>query len=176
LPQRADIRENRPQRRPSYPRRTQGDASITPFPPWLQVVWSRHRDKILYLVVGGWNTLFTWVSFSVLYYLLHTTLYASVILLLSYAVASLNGFLGFRYIVFGASGSHPIIEYLRYQAVYLPLLLVNMVLLPLLLKHTPLNAYVIQAAYGAFSVVFGYLGNKYFTFRRADHAEIKDST
>jgi len=116
--------------------------------------------------VGGWNTLFTYVSFSLLYYLLSPGLHPSVILALSYVLASVNGFLGFRFIVFGASGSHPLVEYLRYQAVYLPLLALNLVLLPLLLQHTTWNAYVIEAVFGAFSIVVGFLGNKYFTFRR----------
>jgi len=63
-----------------------------------------HREKLLYLVVGGWNTLFQYVSFSVLYYLLHAQLFSSVILFLSYALSSINGFLGFRYVVFKSNG------------------------------------------------------------------------
>ena len=123
-----------------------------------------HREKVLYLVVGGWNTLFQFVSFSLLYYLLQDYLHPSVILFLSYALGSINGFLGFRYIVFRTQG-HPLVQYLRFQVVYMPLLLVNMVLLPLALAYTSLNAYVVQALFAVFSVVAGFIGNKYFTFR-----------
>ena len=133
---------------------------------WLRSAWSRHREKILYLIVGVWNTVFTYASFSVLYYLLSPGLHPSIILALSYVAASINGFLGFRFIVFGASGNHPLVEYLKYQVVYLPLLALNLVLLPLLLRHTTWNAYLIEAVFGVFSIVVGFVGNKYFTFRR----------
>lgn len=109
-----------------------------------------------------------------LYYLLNGSVYTFIILILGYVIASVNGFLGFRFIVFGATGSHPVVQYLKYQAVYLPMLGLNLVFLPFMLSHTSLNAYVIQAMYGAFSVVFGYLGSKYFAFRRARPGNIQD--
>ena len=56
------------------------------------------------------------------------------------------GFLTMRYLVF-TPVSHPLIEYLRYQVVYLPILMVNLVVLPLSLKYSDLNAYVIQALF-----------------------------
>jgi putative flippase GtrA len=116
-------------------------------------------------VVGGWNTLFTYAAFSLLYYLLSSHLYPSLILALSYVVASINGFLGFRYLVFKPAGNG-FVEYAKYQLVYLPLLAINMVVLPLALRRTHLNAYAIQALFAIFSIVAAYVGNKYFTFRR----------
>jgi putative flippase GtrA len=124
-----------------------------------------HREKVLYLLVGGWNTLFQYVTFSLLYYLLSGWLFSSLILLISYVLSSVNGFLGFRYIVFRSKG-HPLAEYLRFQLVYTPLLALNMIVLPVALALTPLNAYVVQALFAVFSVIAGYLGNKYFTFRK----------
>ena len=53
-----------------------------------------------------------------------------------------------------------------FQVVYLPLLAINLVVLPLMLACTSLNAYVVQALFAVFSVVASYVGNKYFTFRR----------
>ena len=135
-----------------------------------------HREKLLYLVVGGWNTLFQYLSFSLLYYLLSGWLFSSLILFISYVLSSINGFLGFRYIVFQSRG-HPLAEYARFQLVYLPLLVVNMVALPILLAYTPLNAYAVQAGFAVFSVIMGYLGNKHFAFRkqRGVRGESKDS-
>ncbi len=127
--------------------------------------WRGHRDKVLYLVVGAWNTLFQYLVFSACWYLLHDSLHADVVLLIAYLIGSVNGFLGFRYIVFKPV-SHPLLEYLRFQVVYLPLLAANLVVLPLLLTHTDLNAYVIQALFAVVVVIAGYLGNRYFTFRR----------
>lgn len=133
--------------------------------PRLKALWDRHREKILYLVVGGWNTLFTYATFSLLYYLLSAHLHPSVILALSYVVASINGFLGFRYLVFRPAGNG-FVEYLKYQVIYLPILALNMIGLPLALSHTSFNAYAIQAIFAIFAVIASYLGNKYFTFRR----------
>ncbi len=87
------------------------------------------------------------------------------ILAITYAIASLNGYLTFRYLVF-TPVAHPVIEYLRYQAVYVPLFALNLVVLPLSLRHSILNAYVIQALFALFAVVASFVGNKYFTFRK----------
>jgi putative flippase GtrA len=138
-------------------------------PPMKRVArpaWVRHREKVLYIVVGGWNTLFQYGAFALCWYLLHGRLHPALILLIAYGIASINGFIGFRHIVFGPAG-RPFVEYARFQAVYLPLLALNMVALPVLLKHTSLNAYAIQALFAIFSVVVAFVGNKYFTFRRA---------
>lgn len=126
--------------------------------------WQANRQRILYLVVGAWNALFQYAVFAACWYLLSPHLHPDIILLIAYLIASVNGFLGFRYVVFKPA-SHPVVEYLKFQVVYVPLLTVNMVALPLLLKHTDLNAYVIQAAFALFVIVVGYIGNKYFTFR-----------
>jgi len=147
---------------------TQGAASPPPTrAPWRWTLryWPRHREKVMYLVVGAWNTLFAYGCFSLLYYLLRGRLAPSLILAIAYVVASLNGFLTFRYLVF-APVTHPVIEYLRYQAVYLPILALNLVVLPLALKYSDLNAYAVQALFAIFAVIAAYLGNKNFAFRR----------
>ena len=147
---------------------TQGTASPPPtrvIQRWTLKYWPRLREKVMYLVVGAWNTLFMYGCFSLLYYLLHGRLAPSVILAFAYAVSSLNGYVSFRYLVF-APVTHPVIEYLRYQAVYLPILALNLVVLPLALKYSGLNAYAIQALFAVFAIIVGYLGNKYFAFRK----------
>lgn len=125
----------------------------------------QHRDKVKYLVVGGWNSLFSYGSFVILYFLLEGRAEPSAILAIAYAIASVNGYLTFRHFVF-VSVRHPLVEYVRYQAVYLPILGVNLIVLPLALTYTSLNAYAIQALFAIFSVVASYLGNKYFAFRK----------
>ena len=124
-----------------------------------------HREKVLYLIVGAWNTAFQYGVFALCWYLLSPHLHPVPILCIAYVIASVNGFLGFRYIVFGPTG-RPLIQYVRYQLVYVPLLVINLVGLPLLLTRTDLNAYVIQALFALFAIVVGYLGSKHFAFRR----------
>lgn len=133
------------------------------FRRWALQNWPGHRQQAMYLVVGGWNSLFTYGCFSVLYYFLNESLAPSVILTIVWAVASVNGYLTFRYLVF-TPVRHPVVEYLRYQAVYLPILAVNLVALPLALTYTNLSAYIIQALLSICAVIFAYFGNKYFAF------------
>jgi putative flippase GtrA len=132
---------------------------------WTLRYWPRHREKAMYLVVGGWNTLFAYGCFSLLYYLLHEGMAPSAILAIAYMISSLNGFLTFRYLVFEPV-THLVIEYLKYQAVYLPIIALNLAILPLALKYSDLNAYSIQALFAIFAVTAAYLGNKYFAFRK----------
>jgi putative flippase GtrA len=137
-------------------------------PPMRQVLvglYRAHKQKILFLLVGGWNTAFQYGVFALCWYLLGSHLHSVLVLLISYLIASVNGFLGFRYVVFGPA-RHPLIEYLRFQLIYIPLLALNMVALPLLLEHTAINAYVAQASLIVVVVIGSYVGNKYFTFRK----------
>ncbi len=128
-------------------------------------IWTKYREQILYLVVGAWNMLFAYAVFSLLYFLLNRLLHPSVILLFAYLISSVNGFVGFRYLVFRSAG-RPVAEYFKYQLVYTPLFLVNAFVLPLALSYTSMNAYAIQAIFSIFAVIASYLGNKYFAFRK----------
>jgi len=119
----------------------------------------------MYLVVGGWNSFFAYGCFSILYYLVNERLAPSLIVAIAYAVASVNGYLTFRHFVF-TPVRHALVEYMRYQAVYLPILAVNLVALPVALRYTSLSAYTIQALFAVFAIVASYLGNKYFAFRK----------
>ena len=115
-------------------------------------------------MVGGWNTLFQFGCFSLLYYLFQDSFHPDVIVVISYLIASVNGFLCFRWIVFRAA-DRPLTRYLRYNLIYIPLLLTYMFVLPWALAHTSLNAYAMQALFTLVAIVLGYVGNKYFAFR-----------
>jgi putative flippase GtrA len=119
----------------------------------------------MYLVVGGWNSFFSYGSFVILYFLLERRAEPSAVLAIAYVIASVNGYLTFRHFVFKPV-RHPLVEYVRYQAVYLPILAVNMIVLPVALTYTSLTAYAIQALFAVFAIIASYLGNKYFAFRK----------
>lgn len=142
-----------------------GGGFIRAMQRWSLRYWPRHREKVTYLIVGTWNTLLAYTCFSLLYYFFHARVAPTTILAMAYAIASLNGYLTFRYLVF-TPVTNPVIEYLRYQAVYLPLFALNLVVLPFALRHSSLNAYVFQALFALFAVIASFLGNKYFTFRK----------
>ena len=123
-----------------------------------------YREQILYLVVGGWNTLFGYLNFVALYYFLQASLPVMVILVISYAISIANAYICYRYIVFRSRGS-VLREMPRFTSVYLVALAANLVILPLALRWLPLSAYVVQALFTVAVVVLSYLGHKNFSFR-----------
>jgi putative flippase GtrA len=129
------------------------------------------RERVLYVVVGAWNSVFQYLVFASLVYLLSGHFPVWVVLPIAYVIGSLNGFMCFKYIVF-RSADCALPEYLRFNMVYVPLLLINMVALPALIHAWHLNAYAVQALLIPVFVVAGYVANKLFTFRKGRHEDL----
>jgi putative flippase GtrA len=126
----------------------------------------RHREQLLYLAIGGWNTAFGYGVWAVLQYLLGDRLHYLIVVLLAWPIAVLNAYLGYRYVVFRSRG--PVLDELpRFSVVYALALLVNLALLPVALWVLPFNIYVIQALFAGGVVVSSYLGHKYYSFKSA---------
>ena len=123
----------------------------------------RRREQLLYLVVGAWNTVFGYCVWALMQYLLGDYLNYLVIIVLSWPIAVLNAYLGYRYIVFRSRG--PVLRELpRFSLVYVAALAANLVLLPVALRVLPFNIYVDQALLTGVVVICSYLGHKYFSF------------
>jgi putative flippase GtrA len=123
----------------------------------------RRREQLLYLVVGGWNTIFGFCAWALMQYLLGDHLPYLVVVVLAWPIAVLNAYLGYRYVVFRSRGSM-LRELPRFSLVYLATLVVNLALLPVALAVLPFSIYVIQALFTVVVVVCSYLGHKYFSF------------
>jgi putative flippase GtrA len=123
----------------------------------------RHREQLLYLAVGGWNTVFGYGVWALLQSLLGEHLHYLVVVLIAWPIAVLNAYLGYRYLVFRSRGSIWR-ELPRFSLVYLATLAVNLVLLPIALQLLPFTIYVVQALLTVIVVVGSYLGHKYFSF------------
>jgi putative flippase GtrA len=124
----------------------------------------RRREQLLYLVVGGWNTVFGYGVWALLQHLLGDHLHYMVVVVLSWPIAVVNAYLGYRYVVFRSRAS-VFRELPRFSLVYLLTLIVNLALLPIALRVMPLNIYVVQALFAVAVVVCSYLGHKYYSFR-----------
>ncbi len=125
----------------------------------------KHKQKIMYLMVGAWNTAFGFASFIFLYYALQSLLHYSLILIVSYFISITNAYVGYKIFVFKTKGNY-LREYLRFYIVYGSVFLLNMALLVFaveLLKVDPLYS---QAVILVVTVIISYLGHKYFTFDR----------
>lgn len=131
----------------------------------------RHREKVLYLMVGGWNTVFGYVLWVVLDLLLSPQLSYLTTLAISWPFAILNAYVCYRFIVFHSPGPWWK-ELPRFSLVYVVVLFLDLVVLPFLVRVLPFNVYVCQAGFITFVVVISYLGHKYFSFggRRGEAA------
>jgi len=104
----------------------------------------RRREQILYLVVGGWNTLFGYLVWAALQYLLHDYIYYLFILVIAWFPAVLNAYLGYRVFVFRSRNSIWR-ELPRFSLVYVGTLCAGLIALPILLRLLPFSIYVTQA-------------------------------
>jgi putative flippase GtrA len=129
---------------------------------------------LLYLVVGGWNTLFGYGVWAVLQYLLGDRLHYLAIVLISWPIAVLNAYLGYRYFVFRSQG--PMLRELpRFSVVYVVTLIANVLLLPIALNVLPFNIYVVQALLLVVVVACSYLAHKYYSFRGGPRRDSGDA-
>ena len=126
--------------------------------------YQRRREQILYLIVGGWNTLFGYLVWALLQYLLHDYIYYLAILVIAWFPAVLNAYLCYRHFVFRSKGS-VWRELPRFSLVYVGTLCVGLIGLPILLRLLPFSIYVTQALLTAAMVIFSYLSHKYFSFK-----------
>jgi putative flippase GtrA len=123
----------------------------------------RRREQLLYLVVGGWNTVFGYGVWALLQYMLGNHLHYLVIVLVAWPIAVLNAYFGYRYVVFRSRG--PILRELpRFSLVYFVTLLVNLALLPVALNVLPFNIYVVQALLTVVVIVCSYVSHRYYSF------------
>jgi len=126
-------------------------------------LYKKHQQKIDYLLIGIWNTIFGYSVFVALYFIFAAYIHYMVIWAASTVLAITNAYIGYKAFVFRTKGNY-LREYLRFYVVYSGSMGLNIILLPLcveLLKITPPLA---QAGIIVISVVFNYLGHKYYSF------------
>jgi putative flippase GtrA len=137
---------------------------------WPARFYLSRREQLLYLAVGGWNTVFGYGVWALLQFLLGDHVHYLVIVPIAWPIAVLNAYLGYRYLVFRSRG--PILRELpRFALVYFVTLIVNLALLPIALTVLPFNIYGVQALLLVIVIACSYLSHKYFSFgteRRTD--------
>jgi putative flippase GtrA len=131
----------------------------------------RRREHILYLVIGGWNTLFGYAIWALFYYLLRSHLHYLVIQVISWPFAVVNAYVCYRTFVFRSKAS-VWRELPRFSLVYVAGLVLALALLPVLVRVIPLNLYLIQAMFTAVVVVLTYLAHKYFSFNASSGGRV----
>lgn len=123
------------------------------------------RQEVVYLVVGGVNTLVALVLYAVLWTLFGDQLHYLGALIVTYAVAIVVGFTLQRRFVFKVSGSG-VLDFARYTLVQLVALGLNGIVLTLLVRVAGAPVIPSQALSLVLVVVSTYLAHRYFSFRR----------
>lgn len=125
---------------------------------------TKHEQKIRYLIVGGWNTVFGYAVFAALYFWLAGSIHYLVILSISYVLSITNAYIGYKLFVFRSKGNI-VREYLRFYVVYGAVFLVNLAVLPLLVEIGDLNMYISQALVTMLTIIGSYVLHKNFSFK-----------
>jgi putative flippase GtrA len=125
-------------------------------------IWD-DSEKIRYLIVGGWNTLFGWGLFFALYALLGSRLNYLVIACMSHVVAVTNAFVCHRFLVF-RSDSPWLPAYLRFNVTHLFSLLWGLAALAFLVQIAHLSPPIAQCFVLGSGLVLTYVLHRRFSF------------
>ncbi|MGD9971110.1 MAG: GtrA family protein [Sulfuricurvum sp.] len=129
---------------------------------------ARHEQKVRYLLIGGWNTLFGYGVFAGLYFWLKDSTHYIAILSLSYILSITNAYIGYKLFVFKTRGNI-LREYFRFYMVYGASFLFNLVSLPVLIETLNFNMYIAQALITLLTIIGSYVLHKKFSFKVALH-------
>lgn len=126
----------------------------------------RYREQLTFLVVGGWNTVFGYGVFALLYWLFGDRLNVDAILALSFVPTTANAYVCYRYLVFRSTGKFRR-ELPRFTLVYGITAVANLIVLPIAKRTLPISVYGVEALFLFVIVCASYVGHKYFSFRGA---------
>lgn len=129
---------------------------------WLKRL--RDDERARFLVVGGINTVTGYVLFLAFEQLFSGNYLASIAA--SYAIATLIAFVLHRRFTFGVTQRQGIvIDFLRFESVYVVMLAVNAGLLIVLVGWWAWPSWIAQAVIVVLTTVGSYVGHKLFSFR-----------
>lgn len=131
----------------------------------MQRFYRQHKEKVNYLLIGGWNTLFGYFTFVGLYFWLHSTIHYIILLVISNILSITNAYIGYKIFVFRTKGNY-LQEYIRFYLVYGVAILFNLVLLPVTVEMFNLSPPLAQGIIIWLTVIFSYFGHKHFSFKK----------
>jgi putative flippase GtrA len=128
-------------------------------------------ERVRFTIVGGINTAVGYGLFALFYLLFGKWIGYIASLYASYFFATLLAFYLHRRFTFRVAGTGSLLmDFLRFQGVYVIALIINTVALPLLVELAHMHALVAQALIVILTTVLSYVGHKFFSFRRAEAA------
>jgi len=138
-------------------------------------------QRVRFLIVGGFNTVMGFVVFVAIDMTLGRWVTAEVsrvvssivTLVVAHLIAAVVAFILYRRFVFRVSGN-VVIDFLRFESVYLVPLTVNLVVLPSVVA-LGVSAILAQGVILVVMTVVSYVGHRYFSFRRKAPVEADPS-
>ena len=139
---------------------------------WAEKIWFRLPQKLRFLLVGGFNTVFAYLVLNLLNILfgllLKDTFSPEVIvnfaLIVQYILTVNVSFITMRYYVFQSHGNW-YREWLKAWSVYILIYLINAPCLTLMMLLFGWSAWLSQAVYLIFSTIITFFLHKYYSFR-----------
>lgn len=125
--------------------------------------FKKHQEKVNYLLVGGWNTVFGYLVFAASYYLFGKHIHYMFLLIASSVISITNAYIGYKIFVFKTTGNF-VREYMRFYVVYGASILVNLILLPIIVEVTGLSPVIAQGFVIVLTVIASYFGHRNFSF------------
>lgn len=124
-------------------------------------------QRVRFLLIGAINTVIGYGLFALFMLAIGATIGYFGSLYASYAIATVIAFILHRRFTFRADKSgNAILDFLRFQSVYIVALTVNTIALPLLVEWARVPPLVAQAVIVIATTVISYFGHKWFSFRR----------
>ncbi|MBN2848998.1 MAG: GtrA family protein [Coriobacteriia bacterium] len=134
----------------------------------LNDVYDRHGEKLRFLIVGVWNTLFgvgaVWVLDRLIPYDPASVLEKQLVLVAAWVISVTHNFFTFKLLVFRTKGRW-LREYARMYVTYSATFIVQSVLVQAISYAFGLSVFWANLPTIAVVTVMSYLGHKHFTFR-----------
>ena len=127
-------------------------------------LYREHKQKIDYLLVGAWNTVFGYLVFIALYFIFFAQVHYLLLLVISNILSITNAYIGYKMFVFKTKGNYWR-EYLRFYLVYGAALVLNVILLPVGVEIFRLSPPLAQGGLMFLTVIFSYYGHKNVSFK-----------
>ena len=143
---------------------------------WTEKIWFRFPQKIRFLLVGGFNTVFAYLVLNLLnlslgLYLKNIfspVIIANIALIIQYILTINVSFITMRYYVFQSHGKW-YKEWVKAWSVYILLYLINAPVLTFLMVGLGLSTWSAQGIYLVFSTTITFLLHKYYSFKKSIH-------
>lgn len=152
---------------------------------WAENIWFKLPQKLRFLLVGGFNTVFAYAVLALLLWLFEglnkkfnlnflPVFVANFSLFVQYVITINVSFATMRYYVFQSHGNWKQ-EFLKAFSVYMFLYLINSPILSFLMVVVGLPPLWAQALYLLFSTIATFILHKYYSFRKRTPRETLES-